>query len=185
MCQRVTMSTWIKVGAGIELENGGKTFVACQYLNNGKANSRARICWSITLFDQKKAYIIDVGGPQQAAEFLTKQLENLDMHGFFIYLMADNNNGVENFLTSSMAERFTKTILLNIRESAARKLIIDVFFKHYFSKNRRISTSILGSFVDKRFLPFNSSSSKITKYREAYRKLEYGPLMTKLWTNLI
>ena len=106
------------------------------------------------------------------------------MHGFFIYMMADNNTGVENFLSSSLAERFIKTIVLNLRDSAGGKLTIDVFIKHYFSKNRRILTSILGSFVDKHFLPWDSSSTMVTKNREAFRIIDLESTQGQLWNTL-
>ena len=143
-----------------------------------KRDAHAKICLSIVLSIQEKTYIFDIGGPKKATEFLNKHLDSLDMHGFFIYLMADNNTGVENFLAGSLTERFIKTIVLNLRESTGGKLRIDVFIKHYFSNKRRISTSILGSFLDKRFISLESSSRKMSKYREANRKL------TKTWSQL-
>ena len=99
------------------------------------------------------------------------------MHGFFIFMMADNNTAIENFLTNSLADRFTNAIALNLRKSAGGKLIIDVFIKKYFSKNRRVLPSILGFFIDKHFILLDSSPKKMTKQREANRKskFKYGP----------
>ena len=99
------------------------------------------------------------------------------MHGFFIFMMADNNTAIENFLTNSLADRFTNTNVFNLRKSAGGKLIIDVFIKNYFSKNRRVVPSILGFFIDKHFILLDSSPKKMTKQREANRKskFKYGP----------
>ena len=143
-----------------------------------KRDAHAKICLSIVLSIQEKTYIFDIGGPKKATEFLNKHLDSLDMHGFFIYLMADNNTGVENFLAGSLTERFIKTIVLNLRESVGGKLMIDVFIKHYYTKNRRILISILGSFVEKRFLLWDSSSRKMIRYREAHRKIELNLIVT-------
>ena len=95
---------------------------------------------------------MDVGGTALANDFLTKNLQILDTSGFFIFLMKEKKINVEDFLSSSINERFIKTIVLNIRENIGGKLMIDVYAKHYFSKNRRVVTFILGSFIEKRFL---------------------------------
>ena len=118
------------------------------------------IYFIITLFHQQKSYILDVGGSALATEFLAKNLQILDSNGFFIFLMNENKTNVEKFLASPSSERFIKTIVLNLKENFEGKLMIDVYAKHYFSKNRRILTFILGSFVKKRFLGLDTTSKK-------------------------
>ena len=111
----------------------------------------------IKLCHQQKSYILDIGGTALATDFLTKTLQILDTSGFFIFLMKEKKINVENFLSSSINERFIKTIVLNIRENVEGKLMIDVHAKRYFSKDRRVVTFMIGSFVEKHFLVFNTT----------------------------
>ena len=71
--------------------------------------------------------------------------------------MEENKTNVENFFASSITDRFRKEIVLNLRQDNGGIPVIDVYVKNYFSKKKRTSSFILGTFVEKKFHVLNIS----------------------------
>ena len=84
--------------------------------------------------------------------------------------MEENKTNVENFFASSITDRFRKEIVLNLRQDSGGILLIDVYVKKYFSKNKRTSSFILGTFVKKQFHLLNiSQRNKNKTYRQTVK----------------
>ena len=129
-------------------------------------------------FSQKKSYILDIESSEEASKFLTQNINTVDAGGNFIYLLVDTKLNIENFLTNKLTERYINTIVLNIKTAAKSRYIIDVYTKKYFSNNRRVEPYILGSFINNKFIFFDTLSRKMATssfFPEQMRNLDSYP----------
>ena len=116
--------------------------------------------WNINLriLFQKKAYILNLQFASESLGFITQNILKLDTYGYFIHIMNESAINVENFLTNKFIEQMVNTIVLNFRDVAEGRSVINVHTNRYFSNKRRIEPFILGAFIDKKFIVLDQKS---------------------------